>query len=210
MSGEAVKAYMYLLSESWLQTPRATLPNNDNELASMARLSYDAWMGIKSEVLKAFAVGVCKEHKGLLYNEKLLECSRKSESNQRFNNENAKRTRKNAKRTRNAEEEEEDSISINSEFICFWKIYPKKKNKGDALKAWLKIKEPKIILEKIKIALSWQIKTKDWIKESGQYIPYPASYLNATGWEDSPMVEPKKQEPVFKGNPYYKETLGLE
>jgi uncharacterized protein YdaU (DUF1376 family) len=93
MSGEAVKAYVYLLSESWLQTPRATLPNDDHQLASMARVSEAVWMVLKVEVLERFKTGQCREHKGRLYNERLLEASRKFESNQRPGNKNAKRTR---------------------------------------------------------------------------------------------------------------------
>ena len=27
-------------------------------------------------------------------------------------------------------------------------------------------------------------KSDDWLKESGKYIPYPATWLNARGWED--------------------------
>jgi hypothetical protein len=32
-------------------------------------------------------------------------------------------------------------------------------------------------------------RSEDWTKEGGQYIPYPATWLNAKGWEDeySPM-----------------------
>ncbi len=27
-------------------------------------------------------------------------------------------------------------------------------------------------------------KTDDWIKDKGQFIPFPASWLNSKGWED--------------------------
>lgn len=73
------------------------------------------------------------------------------------------------------------------EFESFWKLYPKKKSKGDALKAWLKISSPVETLELIKNSLSWQIKTEQWIKEHGQFIPYPATYLNASQWLDEPV-----------------------
>jgi uncharacterized protein YdaU (DUF1376 family) len=92
MSGNSVKAYVYLLAESWLQIPRATLPVSDQELSSMARISLNEWIVIKNEVLQHFFEGKCKEHKGRLYNELLLEISRKCENKQRFNNKNAKRS----------------------------------------------------------------------------------------------------------------------
>jgi uncharacterized protein YdaU (DUF1376 family) len=98
MSGDAVKAYVYLLSQSWLEIPRATIPKNDNELAIIANITLEKWMTIKEEVLQHFEVGKCEEHLGRFYQETLLEISRNSESKQRFKNKNAKRTQN--KRTR--------------------------------------------------------------------------------------------------------------
>jgi len=69
-------------------------------------------------------------------------------------------------------------------FDEFWKLYPKKKDKGSALRAWKKIKSPSETFEKIKKALSWQTNSQDWKKDNGQYIPYPGSYLNGIMWED--------------------------
>lgn len=114
MSGDAVKAYMYLLSESWLSVPRATLPNDDHELASLARLKYDDFIAIKSEIISQFKIGKCNEHKGLLYNETLLEISRKSESKQRLGNKNAKRTQNKRKTNANinANPENENAVEI--------------------------------------------------------------------------------------------------
>ena len=89
MSGDGVKAYMYLLAESWLQEPRATLPMDDNELASMARVTQEQWQIIRAQVVDCFKVGKCDEHKNCFYNELLLEISRKYENKQRFNNKNA-------------------------------------------------------------------------------------------------------------------------
>ena len=27
-------------------------------------------------------------------------------------------------------------------------------------------------------------RSKEWLKDGGQYIPYPSTWLNAKGWED--------------------------
>ena len=99
MSGEAVKGYIYLLCEAWLQEPRATLPNSDAELASMARMSEAKWMVAKHEIMPRFKVGECEEHNGRLYNELQLELSRKSEAKQRLNNKNAKRSQSERKKS---------------------------------------------------------------------------------------------------------------
>jgi len=71
-------------------------------------------------------------------------------------------------------------------FDQFWEAYPKKEGKGQALKAWDKIKNYEEILPKILYALSWQTKLKNWNKDNGQFIPMPSSYLNNLRWEDKP------------------------
>jgi hypothetical protein len=69
-------------------------------------------------------------------------------------------------------------------FDTFWKAYPKKRNKGDARKAWKQIQPSSELLTKMLSALE-RAKTCDgWIEEGGRYIPYPASWLRAEGWED--------------------------
>lgn len=78
-----------------------------------------------------------------------------------------------------------------AEFELFWLNYPKKKSKGTALKAW-KTKKPRI--DNVLYALSWQRESIDWTKDGGKYIPYPASYLNAEGWND--------EEPQNNGVPF--------
>lgn len=71
-------------------------------------------------------------------------------------------------------------------FDEFWKVYPKKKNKGDAEKAWKRL--PDVLLTDILTAITRQCKTEQWQEAGGQYIPYPASWLNAKGWLDEVNV----------------------
>ncbi len=71
-------------------------------------------------------------------------------------------------------------------FAEFWSVYPKKKSKGSAEKAWNKIKPDKQLFEKIIKAVGDNIRLNTtWQKDNGQFIPYPATWLNAKGWEDS-------------------------
>jgi len=35
-------------------------------------------------------------------------------------------------------------------------------------------------------------KSPEWTKDNGKYIPYPATWLNAKGWEDE-LDEPEQQ-----------------
>ena len=39
------------------------------------------------------------------------------------------------------------------------------------------------ISELVSIVERWS-KTEDWTKQNGQFIPYPATWLNSAGWED--------------------------
>lgn len=66
-------------------------------------------------------------------------------------------------------------------FDEFWQAYPKKVSKGDAIKAWQKNKPD---LQTVLNALAWQKKSQEWTKDGGQFIPHPASYLNAQKYLD--------------------------
>lgn len=54
MTGDQVKAYLYLLCRSWAELPTATLPNDDVDLAFMARVSSETWERIKGPILAQF------------------------------------------------------------------------------------------------------------------------------------------------------------
>lgn len=69
-------------------------------------------------------------------------------------------------------------------FDEFWTAYPKKRAKEDARKAWAKLKPDESLGKAIIKAVEDAKKTKDWQKENGKYIPYPATYLNGKRWED--------------------------
>lgn len=71
-------------------------------------------------------------------------------------------------------------------FEQFWDMYPRKKSKGDAEKAWKKISPSHDLFDTIMRALQVQVKSADWKKDGGQFIPYPATWLNRRGWEDDP------------------------
>ena len=60
-----------------------------------------------------------------------------------------------------------ETDSFSKSFDDFWKAYPKKVSKSNALKA----------LEKQKQSSQWQ-------KDNGQFIPYPTTWLNGKRWED--------------------------
>lgn len=69
-------------------------------------------------------------------------------------------------------------------FDRFWAAYPKKKSKADAQKAFEKLAPGEELLSRMLSALEQQKQSGDWQREGGQYIPYPASWLNGRRWED--------------------------
>ena len=74
--------------------------------------------------------------------------------------------------------------ALSLRFDEFWKVYPKKKAKGKALKTWLRIKPNEALLETILAALTQQKTSTDWRKEQGKFIPWPAKWLDEERWED--------------------------
>lgn len=69
-------------------------------------------------------------------------------------------------------------------FSDFWQAYPKRRSKGDALKAWRKLNPTKEQVSRILAAINRAKRSSDWAKDGGQFIPYPATWINAQGWED--------------------------
>jgi phage replication O-like protein O len=81
------------------------------------------------------------------------------------------------------------------DFDKFWTSYPKRKrvSKFLAFKAFKKINPDSELLEVMLKKLDEQIKSPDWIKDNGQYIPIPPSWLNARRWEDEVFKDSEVQ-----------------
>ncbi len=86
---------------------------------------------------------------------------------------------------------EENRIEYISAFESFWEQYPNKKAKKDAFKSWMKLKPTEELVSKILSALESHKKTSQWTKDNGQFVPYPATWLNKGRWEDE--VKPEKK-----------------
>lgn len=77
-------------------------------------------------------------------------------------------------------------------FDIFWSSYPKKKNKGQARRAFQKA-IAKTTIDVMVDAIEKQKQSRDWQKDGGQFIPYPSTWLNAEGWENE-VTEDEIQE----------------
>lgn len=69
-------------------------------------------------------------------------------------------------------------------FPKFWKLYPNKKGKTAAEKAWKKHKVTDDLFTLITQGLARQCTSPGWTKDGGQFIPHPATWLNGKRWED--------------------------
>ena len=79
-------------------------------------------------------------------------------------------------------------------FDRWYAEYPKKQAKGDARKAWEQTAAIRPDLESMLTTLRQQVRSSDWMRDGGQYIPLPASYLRAERWDDVIAVELPKPE----------------
>ena len=69
-------------------------------------------------------------------------------------------------------------------FCIFWKEYPKKVGKTAAEKAFLKLKPSEEMFQQMLDTIKAQKQTEQWMRDNGQYIPNPATWLNRGQWED--------------------------
>lgn len=69
-------------------------------------------------------------------------------------------------------------------FDTFWTAYPSKVGKDAAKKAFAKRKPTPELLSEMLKAIAEQKTSLAWIKEDGQFIPHPATWLNQGRWMD--------------------------
>ena len=114
------------------------------------------------------------------------ESARKSAKHRWSSERNANVVRKDSERNANAmlpntQDPLPNNPLPNKDFDKFWEAYPNKKSKPIALKAWLKHKPDINVVMK---SLTIFKKCEQWTRDKGRYIPHPASWLNAEGWND--------------------------
>jgi len=75
-------------------------------------------------------------------------------------------------------------------FLRFWTAYPRKKSKADAFRAWESAKD-KPDTDTVIAAIEAQVRSAEWTRENGRYIPHPATWINRKCWDDQPTEQPK-------------------
>lgn len=75
-------------------------------------------------------------------------------------------------------------VELAEAFEVFWKLYPNKKSKKDARKAWEKLKPSADLRQTLMTALGSHRLSRDWTKDDGQYVPMASTWLNGERWTD--------------------------
>lgn len=80
------------------------------------------------------------------------------------------------------------------DFLAWWEKYPRKEAKVNAAKAWLANRKKMTSCDAMIETLARQIQSNRWTPDNKEYIPLPASYLNANRWTDELPPRPETWE----------------
>lgn len=92
------------------------------------------------------------------------------------------------------------------QFEKFYSKYPKKVKKQEVKKWFKKNKPSSELFSSMMNSLEQFRGSKDWLKDNGQYIPYPSTWLNQRRWEDEGQEVEQPQMPKIE----YKENTLTE
>ena len=80
--------------------------------------------------------------------------------------------------------------------LITWADYPKKIGKGDAAKVWKTMRPSADLQSRIREAVASQRTCRQWMKDGGQYIPMPSTWLRQKRWDDAPEPDVPVQAAV--------------
>ena len=95
---------------------------------------------------------------------------------------------------------------VSKNFELFWSAYPNKKSKKEAEVKFKRIDFKKHTFESIMSSLEKQKQSQDWIKNGGQYVPMPTTWINQERWADEVQV-PVQQPSHTDVNSYWADKL---
>ena len=86
-------------------------------------------------------------------------------------------------------------------FDEFWDMYPRKVNKKKAFDKFVKVCDSQETFDAIMKGLKKYIKCDQWLKDDGQFIPHPTTWLNGEQWNDELEIKinEEKEEVIDYG-----------
>ena len=88
-------------------------------------------------------------------------------------------------------------------FEQFWKEYPRKVSKKTAFTAFKNIKHLKEEFPKIIQAVKLKKGSNDWLKQGGQFIPHPATFIHQERWKDEEQTINENDSSLRSDNPFF-------
>jgi hypothetical protein len=95
--------------------------------------------------------------------------------------------------TGNGKDSKEPKPMYSQDFEDFWGMYPNRKAKGEAWKAWNQMRSRLPAIGELLAIVAQQSRQSDWTRDGGKFIPHPATWLRACRWEDGKSSSPSKQ-----------------
>lgn len=200
MTTEEVGAYILLLCKSWREKPPGSLPSDDPTLARWARLPLDRWLVCRPGVLAAYTFGTdSRWHQKRLRTEydKLISF-RKSRQSAAVSMWEKKKLHARAVHEQcipssssfslDSKEDSKPSaptktVGASDGFLCFWDTYPRKVDRKEALRGWVKGLCDNLLGE-ILVSLSVWKQTEQW--QDIEKVPYPSTWINKQRWKETP------------------------
>jgi len=186
----ATKIVLYWLADHHNETSKDCFPSIKrlSELCEMSRRSLESHLNILEEFGLIKRINRFRDNGGKTSNGYFLKFSESDTQNLRDPSE--KSAHRDTQNLRMNNPIKNNLVTLKDKlFEDFWKSYPKKMAKGQAKKAWAKaflLDHPQEIID----AAEKYAKAQDG--KDKQFIPYPASWLNAERWKDEP--EEQKDE----------------
>ena len=226
LSTEQHGAYLLLIMDYW---KNGALPNDDQVLAQITRMTPTAWGNARS-ILQAFFIiennlwihaRVEKEILKAKENREKTSARASKAATARWANKDATSNATSITQampkqcpspspspsslslpltsTSNKTTKDIATKVADGAFEEFWQHYPKKVGKGQAQKTWDKLKIK--VIDEILNSLKWQRVCEQWQKDGGQFIPNPSTYLSQQRWLDE---QPMPTKVIAYETPYQK------
>jgi hypothetical protein len=185
---------MDLICHLWRSRTRGVMTLTADLWATLLRVKEDELRQIFSELLQHSICNIVRDRDSnvtvesrriLRYENDRLGAARRMRAYRERRNSDAVVTPEKLEARSQKLELREDTLAPWQERMgVFWRCYPKKKGKGNVEK-WFKKHNPSPeLVAQMVTAVQALLHTDDWQRERGQYIPHPATWLNAKGWED--------------------------
>lgn len=85
-----------------------------------------------------------------------------------------------------------DDNNISAEFDELWELYPRKKGKPQALKAYRKARKNGVTFEEVKQGIKDYCRQIDALKTDAEFIRHGSTWFNNEGWNDEYIFTPRK------------------